>query len=110
MAYDPELADRIRDLVGATPGIRERKMFGGLVFLVDGNIAASAYKDGGLMIRSSAEDWEAFCSDDGARPMLRKGAPVSGWVLVESQAVQSQSSLAEWVERGLAHAAAQPPK
>ena len=63
-----------------------------------------------LMIRCSGEDWQAFCSEDGARPMLRKGAPVSGWVLIAADAVRDEQSLAKWVQRGLAHAEAQPPK
>jgi TfoX/Sxy family transcriptional regulator of competence genes len=85
-------------------------MFGGLAFLVNGNLAVSAYKDGGLMIRCSSDDWQEFLSEDGAHPMLRKGKPVSGWVLIAAEAVQDEASLASWVRRGTAYASAQPPK
>jgi hypothetical protein len=110
MAYDEALAERIRAAVSNEAGVRERKMFGGLAFLLNGNLAVGAYKDGGLMIRCSNDDWQAFLTEDGARPMLRKGNPVSGWVLIAAEAVHDDASLGEWVRHGLAHAAAQPPK
>ena len=110
MAYDPVLAERVRAAIAKDTGVRERKMFGGLAFLLNGNFAVSAYKDGGLMIRCSGEDWQAFCSEDGARPMLRKGASVSGWVLIAADAVRENASLSRWVRRGLAFARVQPPK
>ena len=110
MAYDPVIAERVRAAIAKDAGVRERKMFGGLAFLLNGNFAVSAYKDGGLMIRCSGEDWQAFCAEDGARPMLRKGAPVSGWVLIAVDAVRDEESLRKWVRRGLAYAGAQPPK
>ena len=110
MAYDLLLAERLRAAITKDTRVRERKMFGGLAFLLDGNFAISAYKDGGLMIRCSGEDWQAFCSEDGARPMLRKGAPVSGWVRIAADAVRDEAPFCEWVRRGLAYAGAQPPK
>ena len=110
MAYDPVIAERVRAAIATDAGVRERKMFGGLAFLLNGNISVSAYKDGGLMIRCSADDWQAFCSEDGARPMLRKGAPVSGWVLIAADAVRDEASLCKWIWRGLAYAGGQPPK
>lgn len=108
MAYDSDLAARIRRIAG--PDAQEKKLFGGLGFLVGGNLAASAYKDGGLMIRCSADDWSAFVEEDGARPMLRKGKSVSGWVLVAADQVAADDELARWVQRGLAFAASQPAK
>ena len=110
MTYDPALAERIRAAIAKHAGVRERKMFGGLAFMLNGNFAVSAYKDGGVMIRCSGEDWQALCSEDGAKPMLRKGAPVSGWVLITAEAVRDKASLSKWVRRGLAYAGAQPPK
>ena len=110
MAYDPVLAERVRAAIAKDAGVRQRKMFGGLAFLLNGNFAISAYKDGGLMIRCSGEDWQAFCSEDGARPMLRNGAPVSGWVLIAADAVRDDASLSRWIRRGLAFARAQSPK
>ena len=92
MPHDPALAARIRALV--PPDTTEKKLFGGHAFLRGGNVAASAYKDGGRMIRCAKHDWEAFVAEDGARPMLRKDKPVSGWVLVSAAAVQSEPELA----------------
>lgn len=110
MAFDPDLADRIR--AAMPPGIvaTEKKMFGGYGFLVGGHAATSAYKDGGLMIRCAKEDWEGLLAEPGARPMLRKDKPVSGWVLIDADAVADDAALAVWVERGISFAAAQPPK
>jgi TfoX/Sxy family transcriptional regulator of competence genes len=110
MAYDPELAERIRTVSARTPGVQERKMFGGLAFLLGGNVAASAYKDGGMMIRCSKETWEEYLAEAGTRPMLRKGKPVSGWVQIDAEAVRDEKSLKRWVRRGLEFAGAQPPK
>jgi hypothetical protein len=108
MAFDPTLAARIRTIAGAD--VQEKKLFGGLGFLVNGNLAASAYKDGGLMIRCAAHDWPLFTEEAGARPMLRKGNPVSGWVLVAADDVANDSTLIYWVQRGLDFAAKQPSK
>jgi hypothetical protein len=108
MPHDPALTARIRALV--PPGTTEKRLFGGHAFLRGGHLATSAYKDGGLMIRCGEADWAAFTAEPGARPMLRKDKPVSGWVLIAADAVQHEASLARWVARGVAHAEAQPPK
>ncbi len=110
MAYDEALANRIRSLMAGTPGLAEKKMFGGLGFLVNGHLAASAYRGGDLMIRCGKDDWHAFCAEDGARPMTRKDEPVSGWVIIAAGAVTDDDALRLWVERGRDFAAAQPPK
>ncbi len=110
MAYDETLANRIRSLMAGTPGFSEKKMFGGLGFLVNGHLAASAYRGGDLMIRCGKEDWEAFLAEDGARPMTRGREPVTGWVLIAASAVADDDALRFWVERGRDYAAAQPPK
>lgn len=110
MAYDEALANRIRSLMAGTPGLAEKKMFGGLGFLVNGHLAASAYRGGDLMIRCGKDDWRDFCAEDGARPMTRKGAPVTGWVVIAPRVVTDDDALRLWVERGRDFAAAQPPK
>lgn len=110
MAYDEALADRIRALMAGTPVVTEKKMFGGLGFLVNGRMAASAYKGGDLMIRCSPDDWKAFCDEDGARPMTMKGRPVSGWVVIDAGTVTDDAVLKRWVHRGRDFAAHQPPK
>jgi TfoX/Sxy family transcriptional regulator of competence genes len=111
MAYDETLAHRIRALLAGTPGLAEKSLFGGLGFLVNGNLAVSAYRDGDLMIRAGQDDWQAFCAEDGARPMTRKGQTVSGWVIIAGTAVADDDSLRLWVKRGRDYAVAQtaPP-
>ncbi len=108
MPYDENLAGRIRAILQGTPGLQEKKMFGGLAFLVNGHIAASAYRDGRLMITCAADDTAAFLAEPGAAPMVRGGRPMQGWVLIEAAAVADDAALARWVGRGLAHSAAQP--
>ncbi len=108
MAYDAILASRIRALMAGTPGVTEKKLFGGLGFLVNGHLAVSAYKDGDLMIRCGKENWQNLLSEEGARPMTRNGAPVSGWVIIASSTVENEEALRVWVERGRSFAAAQP--
>lgn len=109
MGYDQVLAERVRAAIGKDAGVRERKMFCGRAFLLNGNVAVSAHKGGGLMIRCSGEDWQAFCSEEGARPMLRR-ALVSGSVQIGADAVRDEAPLNEWVRRELADAGARPPK
>jgi len=108
MAYDPALAARIRAAVPAAT--TEKRLFGGLGFLRGGNLATSAYRDGGLMIRCAKDDWQGFIDEAGARPMLRKDKPVSGWVLITADAVAEDAELARWVARGVAFAESQPVK
>lgn len=108
MPFDPALAARIRSLV--PPEAVEKKLFGGLGFSIGGHLATSAYKDGGLMIRCAKEDWAGFLTEPGARPMLRKDKPISGWVRIAADAVVGDAELAHWVGRGVDFAAGQPPK
>lgn len=109
MAYDERLAERMRTLLQGTHGLTEKKMFGGLGFLVDGRLAAAAHNGGDLLVRCSTQNWQGFLDEPGARPMLRKETPVSGWVLVDA-AHLDDNTLESWVERGRAFAASQPPK
>jgi hypothetical protein len=110
MPYDEGLAERIRERIDGTPGLAEKKMFGGLAFLVNGHIAAAASKSGDMMIRCSKEDWEAYCAEPGAHPMKRGGKGMTGWVIIEIDAVSEDPALDAWVRRGRDHAASQPPK
>jgi len=110
MAYNEELAARIRSAVAGRDDVTEKKMFGGLGFLLNGHMATSAYKGGDLMIRCAKEDWETFVTEKGARPMERKGKAITGWVMVDVGAVADDAALNKWVQRGLDFAASQPPK
>ena len=81
MAYDEELAQRIRDLVAGEPGLTEKKMFGGLAFLIGGNMAVAASGQGGLMVRVDPEESDALVADSNARPLEMRGRMMNGWLL-----------------------------
>lgn len=110
MAYDEGLAERIRERMVGTPGLTEKKMFGGLAFMVNGHIASAAYKGGDMMIRCAKEDWQALLGEPGARAMERGGKGMSGWVIIDNDAVAEDDDLDRWVERGRDFASSQPPK
>ena len=104
MAYDEELAERIRKRVrGAT----EKKMFGGLAFLVGGNMAVAASGQGGLLVRVDPEEGALLVETTNAEPMEMRGRQMAGWLRVE---VTTDDELAEWVDRGVAYARTLPPK
>jgi TfoX/Sxy family transcriptional regulator of competence genes len=109
MAYDTDLADRIRELVAAEPGIDERRMFGGLAFLVDGNLSVAASSRGGLLVRVPPEETGALCADDRVEPMVMAGRPRRGWLHVAATA-DDDAWVEEWVARGVTHARSLPAK
>jgi TfoX/Sxy family transcriptional regulator of competence genes len=110
MAYDEELAARIRELVGDGPGVAEKKMFGGLAFLVGGNMAVAASGQGGLLVRVSPDQSDALVAKTGARPMEMRGREMAGWLRVEAGDVRTKRELARWVERGTSYARSLPSK
>ena len=110
MAYDEDLADRIRELTGGAPGVTEQRMFGGLAFLAGGNMAVAVSGKGGLMVRVEPEETDALLAEPGAGPFEMRGRPLDGWLRVEADAVQGERELAAWVERGLAYARSLPAK
>lgn len=110
MAYDEQLADRIRTLIGAEAGLTEQKMFGGLAFLVGGNMAVAASGQGGLLVRVDPAQSETLVATTNARLMEMRGRQMKGWLRVDSADVPSERELAEWVERGTAYARSLPPK
>jgi hypothetical protein len=110
MAYDEQLAARIRELVGGEPGLTEKKMFGGLAFLVGGNMAVAASGQGGVLVRVDPADSDALVAASSARPMEMRGREMAGWLRVDSEDVRSDAALAEWVERGVGYARSLPPK
>lgn len=107
MAYDEHLAERIRSLLADDP-VTEMKMFGGLAFLINGNMAVAAGGEGAMMVRCDPADAEAFI-DDGAEPMVMRGRPMAGWLTVAHSGLNGDS-LTRWVERGIGYAASLPPK
>ena len=110
MAYDEDLADRIRELVGRERGLTEKKMFGGLAFLVGGNMAVAASGQGGILVRVDPEDSDRLVARTKARPMVMRGREMQGWLRVAAEDVRTKQQLAPWVERGVAYAKSLPRK
>jgi TfoX/Sxy family transcriptional regulator of competence genes len=110
MAYDEELADRIRELVGSESDLAERKMFGGLAFLIGGNMAVAASGQGGVLVRVDPAESDALVATTSARPMEMRGRQMSGWLRVGPEDVRTERQLAKWVELGTTFAHSLPPK
>lgn len=110
MAYDEELAERIRHQLAGEPGVTERRMFGGLAFLVDGHMTVAAIERGGLMVRTDEASAASLVDGDLVVPMEMRGGPVRGWLQVSAPAVAADDGLETWVERALAHVRTLPPK
>ena len=110
MAYDLELADRIREAVAGEDGVSERTMFGGLAFLVNGNLAVSASSRGGLMVRADPPDTEALLADEHAERFVMRGREMAGWLRIHPAGVDTDADLARWVGIGVAYARTLPSK
>jgi TfoX/Sxy family transcriptional regulator of competence genes len=110
MAYDEDLAERIRSRVTGEKGLTEKAMFGGLAFLVSGNMAVAASGQGGLLVRVDPDEGENLAEADGVEPMEMRGRRMSGWLRVDPSAVSTEADLAAWVERGVAYARSLPAK
>ena len=110
MAYDEDLANRIRELLGATETVTEQRMFGGLAFLVAGNMAVAASGQGGLMVRVDPEEDAAWRDGPHVRPFEMRGREMAGWLRVDAEGVRTREQLQPWVERGVGYARSLPPK
>jgi TfoX/Sxy family transcriptional regulator of competence genes len=110
VAYDEELAARIREHVGSEPALTEKKMFGGLAFLIGGNMAIAASGQGGLLVRVDPLQSDDLVATTPARPMEMRGREMAGWLRVDSDDVREQPELARWVELGTTFARSLPPK
>jgi TfoX/Sxy family transcriptional regulator of competence genes len=110
MAFDEDLADRVRELIGADSGVTEKRMFGGLAFLVGGNMAVAASGQGGLMVRVEPGETDALLAEPHARPFEMRGREMRGWLRVDADGVRTERDLRPWVERGVAYARSLPPK
>jgi TfoX/Sxy family transcriptional regulator of competence genes len=110
MAYDEDLANRIRELVADEPDVTERRMFGGLAFLVSGNMSVAASGQGGLMVRCAPEQTDALLAKPHAQVFEMRGRPMDGWLRVGAEGLKTKRQLAPWVERGVAYARSLPPK
>lgn len=110
MAYDTELADRIRFLIGTEPGLTEKKMFGGLAFLIGGYMAISASGQGGALVRVDPADCDALTETTAATLAVTSGREMRGWLRVSSPDLEADEQLAEWISRALRYARSLPPK
>ena len=110
MAYDEDLANRIRVLIAGYPDVTEQRMFGGLAFLVGGNMSVGASGQGGLMVRVDPDETAALVTEPHARPFEMRGRAMRGWLRVDPEGVRTKRQLEPWVERGLAYARSLPPK
>ena len=110
MAHDEELADRIRVVLADEPAVEERRMFGGLAFLVGGHMAVAASGQGGLLVRVDPDEAPRLVDDAHVVPMEMRGRVMSGWLKVDGSAVASDQSLRGWISRGVAVARSLPPK
>lgn len=110
MAYDAELADRIRYLIGTGKGVSEKKMFGGLAFLIAGHMAISASGQGGALVRVDPAESAALTEATTATVAVMRGRPMPGWLRVSADDLEADDQLIEWVSRAVTHARSLPPK
>jgi TfoX/Sxy family transcriptional regulator of competence genes len=110
MAYDEDLANRIRELMAGEAGVTEKKMFGGLAFLVGGNMAVAASGQGGLLVRCDPEATDELVAKPHARRFEMRGREMDGWLRVDDEGVTTKRRLEQWVQTGVAYARALPAK
>jgi TfoX/Sxy family transcriptional regulator of competence genes len=110
LAYDEDLANRIRELIAGEEAVTEKRMFGGLAFLVNGNMSVAASGQGGLMVRVDPEETDALLEKPHAAPFEMRGREMQGWLRVGSEGVRTKRQLEPWVKRGVAYARSLPPK
>jgi hypothetical protein len=110
VAYNEDLADRIRELVGAESGLTEKRMFGGLAFLISGNMAVAASGQGGIMVRVDPGASGELVESGGADLVEMRGRPMRGWLRVAPERLQTKKQLARWIDLGVRFARSLPPK
>ncbi len=110
VAYDEDLANRVRELVGGEMGLMERKMFGGLAFLVNGNMSVAVSGQGGLLVRVDPAETDGLLAKPHARPFEMRGREMQGWLRVDPEGLRTKRQLEAWVRRGVAYARSLPAK
>jgi TfoX/Sxy family transcriptional regulator of competence genes len=110
MAYDEDLANRLRELIAMEEGVTEMRMFGGLAFLIDGNMSVSASGRGGLLLRVDPADSDGLLAKPHAHPFEMRGRTMRGWLRVDADGLRTKGQLERWVARGVAYARSLPPK
>lgn len=110
MAYDTDLANRIRELIADNADLTEMKMFGGLAFLLSGNMTVAVSRQGGLLLRVDPAQTVALLAKPHASPFTMRGRQMDGWLRVAPEGVRTRAQLQRWVDRGVSHARTLPPK
>jgi hypothetical protein len=110
VAYDEDLANRIRELIGSRAGLTEQAMFGGLAFLIGGNMAVAASGGGGILVRVDPDAGDRLVETTAAEPMVMRGRPMTGWLRVGADDIRTKRQLAKWVDLGTSYAASLPAK
>lgn len=110
MAYDEDLANRIRELIAAAPDVTQKRMFGGLAFLIGGNMSVSASREGGLLLRCDPEETDALLAKPHTSPFVMRGRAMEGWLRIHPDGVRTKAQLERWVARGVAYARSLPAK
>jgi TfoX/Sxy family transcriptional regulator of competence genes len=110
VAYDEELANRVREVIGAEQGLSEKRMFGGLAFLIDGNMSVSVSGRGGLLLRCDPAATDALVAKPSASRFEMRGREMDGWLRVAAEGVRTKTQLERWVQRSVDFARSLPPK
>jgi TfoX/Sxy family transcriptional regulator of competence genes len=110
VAFDEDLAARMRNLLANEPGLTEKRMFGGLAFLINGNMAVTASRQGGLMVRVDPGETDRLLRAAHAHPFEMRGREMDGWLRVDIDGLRTKRQLETWVSRGVAYARSLPPK
>ena len=110
MAYDEGLADRIRELLLGDPDVSEKKMFGGLAFLVGGHMAIAASREGGVLVRVDPARYDKLIDSTTARPMEMRGREMHGWLRVDADSLKTKRQLTKWADLGATYARSLPAK
>lgn len=110
MAYDEDMAARVRDILAPERGLSEKRMFGGLAFLVSGNMSVAASHDGGLLVRVAPDDTEKLLERKHVGLMVMGGREMRGWLRVAPDGLKTKRQLQTWVDRGVGYAGTLPPK
>lgn len=110
MAYDEGLAERIRDIVAPEPGLTEKRMFGGLAFLINGHMAVAASGQGGLLLRVEPGRTDEFVTPPHVGRFVMRGREMDGWLRVDAEAVDTDERLGGWVALGVAYCRTLAPK
>jgi TfoX/Sxy family transcriptional regulator of competence genes len=110
VAYDEDLANRIRELIADEPGLTEQRMFGGLAFLIAGKMSVAVSGQGGLLVRVEPQETAALVAKPHVQPFVMREREMQGWVRVDAEGVRTKRTLEPWLRRGVAYSRSLPPK